>query len=183
MRFKPGDRVIVSGNLIEGEYYGGICFRGSMLDLKNKMVTISAVGPNGYFVCGCGSMWSDEMFEPISGSKKNKSLPKLETGMFGVMGVRGEDTTYLFVIVNDYIVYQTNGYDLVKDFQKTGIYYRSFIKALYEPGMVVSFKLLEGAIKKPDIYPAIYTHQNVFKMTKAQIEEELGYTIEIVDEN
>lgn len=100
--------------------------------------------------------------------------PELKSGMFGEMN-NGD----IFVIVNDLIVYQDGGYDEVPDFDNDDLSYErdedwSIAKLTKK---VVSFNQYKS-LKDDDFLFDRSKEPQI--MTIAEIEEALGFKIEIV---
>ena len=98
---------------------------------------------------------------------------RLENGMFGEM-----DNGEIFVIVNDLIVYQRGGFDELSDFDNDDL--------SYEPDEYCSIEKLTNKAKSFNQYKCLKYDDFLFdrtklkRMTVEEIEEALGYKIEIV---
>ena len=99
--------------------------------------------------------------------------PKLKTGMFGEMN-NGD----IFVIVNDSIVYEDGGFDELSTFDNDCLMSEDtdvcITKLTNKPKSFTQYKLL-----KDDDF-LFDRSKEPKRMTIAEIEEELGYKIEIV---
>lgn len=101
--------------------------------------------------------------------------PELKSGMFGEMN-NGD----IFVIANDLIVYQSGGYDELSDFDNDDL--------SYEPYEYCSIEKLTNKAKSFNGYKYLNDDDDFLfdrskepqRMTIAEIEEALGFKIEIV---
>lgn len=65
MKYKVGDKVRIRSDLHEDESYGGYDFSAEMESYRGKIVIITFVGNDYYWVDGdLLFAWTDEMFEP-----------------------------------------------------------------------------------------------------------------------
>lgn len=98
------------------------------------------------------------------------NYPKLETGMIGEM-----DNGKVFVVAGDKLIYQDGAYDLVKTFQKN--YKSDYHTIAFLTDKAYSFNHFSS---DKDKLENLVPQQKKKKMTIAEIEEQLGYKIEIV---
>lgn len=189
-RYKVGDKVRVREDLVIHELYGDHVFVGNMSPLKGKIVTIEDVRPFGYRICECGRFsWTDEMFEPIKFTKADLKTGHIVTvrcgqkfvvfknleGNLDGLNIKDSEKSY-FVNIG------SMGYNLFDEYDDnlcvrtvTGFDYD--IMKVEEVDTVVALTNARGynlAEKK-----TIWERPVPKKMTKAEIEKELGYEIEL----
>ena len=72
--YKPGDKVVIRNDLIDGVSYDGVDFVNDMLRHKGKTVTIQSVNMVTYSLEEFGYFWNDQMFETILPEKNDDAL-------------------------------------------------------------------------------------------------------------
>lgn len=166
MKYKVGDRVRVRSDLKEIDDYRvyGIGTNSEMVRMAGKVVTISHVGSSSYRIEEYGYLWTDEMFEGYAGKPSREDLLKMPVGT-KIITDKGKELVYdgeCFSDKDDVIM------DTMIDDDLNLIY----------DDMDYGTKIIE--ILKPE-YRTVWK-ESPKKMTLKEIEKELGYPIEIVEE-
>lgn len=166
MKYKVGDKVRIRSNLKETDDYRvyGIGTNREMVGMAGKVVTISHVDSHSYRIKECGFLlWTDEMFECIE-KPSREDLLKMPVGT-KIITDKGKELVYdgeCFSDKDDVIM------DTMIDDDLNLIY----------DDMDYGTKIIE--ILEPE-YRTIWKEE-VKKMTLKEIEKELGYPVEIVEE-
>lgn len=93
--YKPGDKVVIRGDLIDGVSYDGVNFVNEMLRYKGKTVTIQSVNMVSYSLEEIDYYWNDQMFETILPEKNDDTLRTEYT-----QGISETSTKDLFGLYN-----------------------------------------------------------------------------------
>lgn len=159
MKYKVGDKVKVRDDLKVNNNYGGYVYCGNMPFFKGKTVTIEAVTDfkydKHYLIKEDDTRyyWTDEMFEEIVEEDKDET----EVEKF---------RAFLEEVANlDYDNYGEE-YAMLSNIVKYGYDFNDYKEAIDE--LCDFYRTFKPTEKK--------------KMTKAEIEDALGYKIEIVEE-
>lgn len=168
MKYKVGDKVRVKEDLKVDEIYGRERFVDNMEHLKGKIVTIEEVMQSAYRIKENDFYWTDEMFEYVE--NEIKTIEDLQT--------------------NDIITLR-NGDKLVVDYDK------DVVDVLVSEGNILvnlnsfnpdltckhNYDYDIVKVERPVGYETAYAREKAKKrMTIAQICKELGYDVEIVEE-
>lgn len=161
MKYKVGDKVKVRDDLTVNNNYGGNVYCGNMPFFKGKTVTIEAVTDlkydKHYLITEDNGVyyWTDEMFEDVDEIVKFRAFLE-EVANLDADGYEKEFAMLSNIISRGYDSCHNDLYDYEYDEAVNGLcnFYRTFTP--------------KKEAKK--------------KMTKAEIEAELGYKIEIVEE-
>lgn len=170
MRFKVGDKVRVREDLVIHKAYGSAIFVDCMDEFKGKIVTIdeSFSSKNGdrYRIKETGYNWSEEMLEPYFKTNNKVKILKDECN---------KEYIDLIVSQNDYEFNVQFYLDRItvgdKEIVEKRESFGDIPMSLYPRELEVSFDLKTYNYKKLKK-----------KMTKKEIEKELGCEIEIVEE-
>lgn len=177
MKYKVGDKVKVRSDLKEDTMYGGQTFVDCMVKYMGKIMTVKQVYGKCYSLEEDGEKWAwtDEMFEGLSKSMLEPCmLVKLRNGELA------------------YVVNTKNGLCLL-DERKNWINIQDYDDELYyQVGKNECFDIMEiydltelaHESMKISIVDRILLQkrkEEVKKMTVAEIQEALGYKIEIVE--
>ena len=165
MRYKVGDKVRVKEDLEVGKLYG-VCYFFSDMDLlKGKIVTIEHTYEDKYLIKGSNHYWTDEMFEDVDNQIKTlKDLCEND-----IITLRNRDK--LVVLHDEAIVdvatCSSNNITSTDDFKND---------------LTCSYNSKYDIIKveRPVGYETVYAREKK-RMTVAQICKELGYDVEIVE--
>lgn len=119
-KYKVGDKVRIRTDLARGETYPaneekyfGYMVTADMYERRGTVVTITRDMGYRYAVAEPGDFYfTDAMFEGLVEDEKVFTNKDLKSGMFGVMSDGAK-----FVVVNDKLVYQDDGYDLICSFK------------------------------------------------------------------
>lgn len=165
MKYKVGDKVRIRSDLKEtmNNAIYGISVNSEMVKLAGKMVTIDHVNEKIYTIKEYGFAWTDEMFECIEKPSREDFL-KMPVGT-KIITDKGKELVYdgeCFSDKDDVII------DTMIDDDLNLIY----------DDMDYGTKIIE--ILEPE-YRTIWKEE-VKKMTLKEIEKELGYPVEIVEE-
>lgn len=165
MKYKVGDKVRIRSDLKEtmNNAIYGISVNSEMVKLVGKMVTIDHVNKKIYTIKEYGFAWTDEMFECIEKPSREDFL-KMPVGT-KIITDKGKELVYdgeCFSDKDDVII------DTMIDDDLNLIY----------DDMDYGTKIIE--ILEPE-YRTIWKEE-VKKMTLKEIEKELGYPVEIVEE-
>ena len=167
-RYKLGDKVKVREDLICGETYGGELFAKDMMEYKGKITEIENILYNGEYTLKDCDYWgfTDEMLEPV----KEFTIEDLSNAPLGtkitidnkkefvkIDNVNFEDSEHCISI----------GEEILENLTLNQEY--SFI----------GYKITKVEIPE---YKTIYVDNTKKKMTLKEIEEKLGYEIELVEE-
>lgn len=165
MKYKVGDKVRIRSDLKEtmNNAIYGISVNSEMVKLAGKMVTIDHVNEKIYTIKEYGFAWTDEMFECIEKPSREDFL-EMPVGT-KIITDKGKELVYdgeCFSDKDDVII------DTMIDDDLNLIY----------DDMDYGTKIIE--ILEPE-YRTIWKEE-VKKMTLKEIEKELGYPVEIVEE-
>lgn len=165
MKYKVGDKVRIRSDLKEtmNNAIYGVSVNSEMVKLAGKMVTIDHVNEKIYTIKEYGFAWTDEMFECIEKPSREDFL-KMPVGT-KIITDKGKELVYdgeCFSDKDDVIM------DTMIDDDLNLIY----------DDMDYGTKIIE--ILEPE-YRTIWKEE-VKKMTLKEIEKELGYPVEIVEE-
>lgn len=165
MKYKVGDKVRIRSDLKEtmNNAIYGVSVNSEMVKLAGKMVTIDHVNEKIYTIKEYGFAWTDEMFECIE-KPSREDLLKMPVGT-KIITDKGKELVYdgeCFSDKDDVIM------DTMIDDDLNLIY----------DDMDYGTKIIE--ILEPE-YRTIWKEE-VKKMTLKEIEKELGYPVEIVEE-
>lgn len=165
MKYKVGDKVRIRSDLKEtmNNAIYGVSVNSEMVKLAGKMVTIDHVNKKIYTIKEYGFAWTDEMFECIEKPSREDFL-KMPVGT-KIITDKGKELVYdgeCFSDKDDVIM------DTMIDDDLNLIY----------DDMDYGTKIIE--ILEPE-YRTIWKEE-VKKMTLKEIEKELGYPVEIVEE-
>lgn len=165
MKYKVGDKVRIRSDLKEtmNNAIYGVSVNSEMVKLAGKMVTIDHVNEKIYTIKEYGFAWTDEMFECIEKPSREDFL-KMPVGT-KIITDKGKELVYdgeCFSDKDDVII------DTMIDDDLNLIY----------DDMDYGTKIIE--ILEPE-YRTIWKEE-VKKMTLKEIEKELGYPVEIVEE-
>lgn len=165
MKYKVGDKVRVRSNLKEtmNNAIYGVSVNSEMVKLAGKMVTIDHVNEKIYTIKEYGFAWTDEMFECIEKPSRENFL-KMPVGT-KIITDKGKELVYdgeCFSDKDDVIM------DTMIDDDLNLIY----------DDMDYGTKIIE--ILEPE-YKTVWK-EAPRKMTLKEIEKELGYPVEIVEE-
>ena len=72
--YKPGDKVTIRDDLIDGVYYDGVAFVSEMLRYKGKTATIESINIVSYSLKEFGYFWNDQMFKTILPEENDDTL-------------------------------------------------------------------------------------------------------------
>lgn len=72
--YKPGDKVVIRDDLVDGVSYDEVDFVSGMLGYKGKTATIQSVNMVSYSLKEFGYFWNDQMFETILPEKNDDAL-------------------------------------------------------------------------------------------------------------
>lgn len=168
MKYKVGDKVRVKEDLEVGKDYGADVFIGIMRLFKGKTVTIEEVVQSKYRVKESSFFWTDEMLEDVE--NEIKTIEDLREG--DIIILRNGDKLVVcsdksFVDVN---ICEGNNITDTDDFKND-------LTCSYNP----KYDIIK--VERPVGYETAYARENVKKrMTVAQICKELGYDVEIAEE-
>ncbi len=159
MKYKVGDKVRVREDLKVGKCYSYYAYCGNMVNFKGKTVTITSVAYDFYRIeeDKQTSCWTDGMFEDVNDKDNDEAeVAKFKAFLEEVVDCRSDEYMKQYVWLTCIM-----GIDTVSDekMNETIENLCNFYK---------TFNPTEKETKK--------------KMTKAEIEDELGYKIEIVEE-
>lgn len=154
-KYNVGDKVVVKKSIECGEKYGmdGESNKECMVtrDMATKagtVVTISNVkncgGYSRYYIEEDNYNWVDGMFEGLVEEKKVFTANDLKTGMFGVLSTGDK-----FVVVNDHLVYQDDGYDHIRTMFDNDDSY-AYIDKVWEG--IWSFRMLDRVLSGKATY-------------------------------
>lgn len=157
MKYKVGDKVKVRDDLMVGSCYDYYAYCGDMVNFRSKIVTIKTVAYDFYRIeeDRQTSCWTDGMFEDVN-------TDEAETAKF---------KAFLEEVANLDADDYDKEYAMLKDIVDCG--YNAHYKDKYDydeavNGLCNFYRKFKPTEKK--------------KMTKAEIEDALGYKIEIVEE-
>lgn len=165
MKYKVGDKVRIRSDLKEtmNNAIYGVSVNSEMVKLAGKMVTIDHVNEKIYTIKEYGFAWTDEMFECIEKPSREDFL-KMPVGT-KIITDKGKELVYdgeCFSDKDDVIM------DTMIDDDLNLIY----------DDMDYGTKIIE--ILEPE-YKTVWKESRK-KMTLKEIEKELGYPVEIVEE-
>lgn len=190
-KYKVGDRVVVRRDIMLGKVYfmdghqdsTDHSFRDSvihpMVGFAGKTVTISAVGSK-YTIEEDSHNWTDGMFSGLA----EQPIPTLRTGMvvrtrdgkyYGILRGRGEGK-------NDYLA-SSSGTLHLKDYDpKTGEDCDDRVYDIMEVyNCFATFFMGEKYKQIPGALTSIWRRVEPKKMTLAEIENALGYAVEVTE--
>lgn len=93
--YKPGDKVVIRNDLVDGVSYDEVDFVSEMLKYKGKTATIQSVNMVSYSLKEFGYFWNDQMFETILPEKNDDTLRTDDT-----QGISEISTKDLFGLYN-----------------------------------------------------------------------------------
>lgn len=165
MKYKVGDKVRIRSDLKEtmNNAIYGVSVNSEMVKLAGKMVTIDHVNEKIYTIKEYGFAWTDEMFECIEKPSREDFL-KMPVGT-KIITDKGKELVYDGECFSDKD-------DVIMDTMIDGD-----LNLIYDD-MDYGTKIIE--ILEPE-YRTIWKEE-VKKMTLKEIEKELGYPVEIVEE-
>lgn len=165
MKYKVGDKVRIRSDLKEtmNNAIYGVSVNSEMVKLAGKMVTIDHVNKKIYTIKEYGFAWTDEMFECIEKPSREDFL-KMPVGT-KIITDKGKELVYDGECFSDKD-------DVIMDTMIDGD-----LNLIYDD-MDYGTKIIE--ILEPE-YRTIWKEE-VKKMTLKEIEKELGYPVEIVEE-
>ena len=161
MKYKVGDKVKVRDDLVVGCYYGGYLYSNYMSLFSGKEVTIDGVSATFYKIKEDETIspyyWTDAMFEDETEKEANDEAEtaKFRAFLKEVADYRVDDYSTQYKRLRDIIVADT---------------------------IFRSNKEIDGDIEYLCNFYRTFKPTEKKKMTKAEIEAELGYKIEIVEE-
>ena len=156
MKYKVGDKVKVRDDLLVGNCYSYYVYRGDMVNFRGKTVTIKSVAYNFYRIeeDRQTSCWTDAMFE-----NDNLETAKFRAFLEEVANLDADGYDEEYATLKRIMEYGRDGgydgYDYKEFIDNLCNFYRTFTPKVEEPRK---------------------------KMTLEQIEDALGYKIEIVEE-
>jgi hypothetical protein len=156
MKYKVGDKVKVRDDLVVGNCYSYYAYCGDMVNFKGKTVTIKSVAYDFYRIeeDRQTSCWADGMFEDVEDDEAE--IAKFRAFLEEVADYRSDE------------------------------YMEQYLRLSYIMGIgeVDDDEKMDEAVNKLcDFYKTFTpTKETKKKMTKAEIEDALGYKIEIVEE-
>lgn len=176
MKFKVGDKVRVRNDLIVHQKYGALMFTMGMERYRGKIVTVTQryifPEPNCSYRIeqdGGNCLFSEEMFEP---SKLNFTKSSLKDGM--VVEYRNGKRR---MVLGDKFIGEHH-YLLINDFNDSleNNYIPDSVDKVYKSYASTLFEYFDD-----ENLELIWERNLAKKMTIAEIEKELGYKVEIVD--
>lgn len=162
MKYKVGDKVKVRDDLVVGSCYGYYAYCGDMVNFRSKIVTIKTVAYDFYRIeeDRQTSCWTDGMFEDVNENDVDDN-DETETAKFRAFLEEVADC-------------------------RSNEYMEEYLWLSYIMGIddVNNDKKMDETIDNLcDFYRTFTpTKETKKKMTKAEIEDALGYKIEIVEE-
>jgi hypothetical protein len=155
MKYKVGDKVKVRDDLVVGNCYSYYAYCGDMVNFKGKTVTIKSVAYDFYRIeeDRQTSCWADGMFEDVEGDEAE--IAKFRAFLKEVADYRVDGYSTQYKRLRDIIVADT---------------------------IFRSNKEIDGDIEYLCNFYRTFKPTEKKKMTKAEIEDALGYKIEIVEE-
>lgn len=165
MKYKVGDKVRIRSDLKEIDDYRvyGIGTNSEMVGMAGKVVTISHVGSSSYRIEEYGYLWTDKMFEGLVNKPSKEKLFNMPMGTKIITDkgyeyiYEGGNFTNQDALIDNYNI--DDNLNLTND-----SYYGT--------------KIVE--VLKPE-YKTVWK-ESPKKMTLKEIEKELGYPVEIVEE-
>lgn len=165
MKYKVGDKVRVRSDLKNVDSYKiyGVGTNKEMERMAGKIVTIDSVGSDCYKVKECNYVWTDKMFEGYAGKITKEELFNMPIGT-KIITDKGKEFVFNeeSFTNEDALIYDYNIDDSLNLID--GSYYGAKIVKVLEP----EYKTVWKEVPK--------------KMTLEEIEKELGYPVEIVEE-
>lgn len=166
MKYKVGDMVRVRSDLKIADSCAeyGIEVNHKMVDMAGKIVTIKDVGCEYYKINECSHLWTDKMFEGCVKKPSREDLLKMPVGT-KIITDKGNEYVYDgedFTDKNDALMFY-----IIDDNLK-----------LIDDDKYYGNKIIEVQIPE---YKTIWK-ESPKKMTLKEIEKELGYSVEIVEE-
>jgi len=162
MKYKVGDKVKVRDDLMVGNCYSYYAYCGNMVNFRGKTVTIKTVAYDFYRIeeDRQTSYWTDGMFEDVEDTD-NTNIDEAEIAKFRAF----------LEEVADY---------------RNDEYMEQYLRLSYIMGIadVDNDEKTNEAVNKLCNFYRTFTpkKETKKKMTKAEIEDALGYKIEIVEE-
>lgn len=176
-RYKVGDKVKVREDLDCCRFYGSYTFESFMEKYKGKITEIKVVWDNSYFLVGCGNCdFTDEMLEPVldnlvlDNPVKEFTIDDLIDAPLG---------TKITIDNREEFVKTDN-----KNFEDAEYCLAISEEILENLTLSQEYSFIGYKITKVEIpeYKTIYVDNTKKKMTLKEIEEKLGYEIELVEE-
>lgn len=188
-RYKVGDKVRVREDLSWDEVYGGVIVTGTMRYYRGKVVEITSKNNVSYSIKGCPYYFSDEMFEPVftKADLKTGHVVTVRSGEKLVL-IKNMDFSFDDINVPDtngsYFISITGyGYNLLDEYDDDLCVKDSNVDSfdiMKVEEATTPYALGKTMSNRKDWYKTIWERPVPKKMTKAEIEEALGYKIELV---
>lgn len=161
MKYKVGDKVKVRDDLMVGHCYSYYAYCGNMVNFRGKTVTIKSVAYDFYRIeeDRQTSCWTDGMFEDVNENDVDDEDDETETAKF---------RAFLEEVAN----LDADGYN--EEY--------ATLKRIMEHGQNGGYDGYDYKEYVDNLCNFYRTFAPKKKMTKAEIEDALGYKIEIVEE-